>query len=161
MVAMSGEAVACLSMVADAGHRPHVVQRPDNRLAGIQNLLQVVQRQHPLVHPVQMDDIGLLEFRQRGDVGPRVGNIYGKQALLVEVVGPPDDDPFPHKIPDVPPRLAQGDHRHIVRLFVPDQHFCLDAALLQGFHQASSGDGCSSCLFRCIDDEYSHGSFGL
>ena len=45
------------SMVTDAGAGPHVVHGPDDGLARGENLLDVLQREHPLVYPVQMDDV--------------------------------------------------------------------------------------------------------
>ena len=51
-------------LVTDAGAEPHVVHGPDDGLARGENLLDIPQREHPLVYPVQMDDVCLLEFGQ-------------------------------------------------------------------------------------------------
>lgn len=55
---------ALAGMVTDASAGPHVVHGPDDGLARGENLLDVLQREHPLVYPVQMDDVCLLEFGQ-------------------------------------------------------------------------------------------------
>ena len=58
------ETMAHAGMVTDASAGPHVVHGPDDGLARGENLLDVLQREHPLVYPVQMDDVCLLEFGQ-------------------------------------------------------------------------------------------------
>ena len=105
---------------------------------------------------MQVDDVRLLEFRQAGDVGARVGDIYCEKLVLPEPVGLPDDDAFPQEVPEVAPRLAQRDDGHLVGLFVADQQLGLDAIVFQGFHQAMRGNGCTAYLLGCIDKEYSH-----
>ena len=94
-------AFACI--MADAGAGPHIVHGPYYRFAGSQNLADGVERQHPLVDPVQMDDICLLKFGKRSDVRAGIGDIYGEEIILLETVGFPDDDAFPHKFPYMQP----------------------------------------------------------
>ena len=94
-------AFACI--MADAGAGPHIVHGPYYRFAGSQNLADGVERQHPLVDPVQMDDICLLKFGKRSDVRTGIGDIYGEEIILLETVGFPDDDAFPHEFPYVQP----------------------------------------------------------
>ena len=56
---------------------------------------------------MEMDDVRLLELGQCGDVRTRVGYIYGKDVVLFETVGFPDDNTFPHELPDHAPVLVQ------------------------------------------------------
>ena len=60
--------------MADGGTFPHVVHRPDNRFAGGDDLLNIVQGQHALIDPMQVNDICLFEKRKPGDIEPRIGN---------------------------------------------------------------------------------------
>ena len=94
--------VTFAGMMADAGAGPHVVHGPYDGLSRSENLSEVIEREHSLIHPMQMDDIGLLEFGQGGDVRSGVGYIYRKEVMLLEVVGFPDDYTFPNELPDSP-----------------------------------------------------------
>ena len=143
-------------MVADARAGPHVVHCPYHGLARGQYLFDILQGEHALVDPVQVDDVGLAEFGQGGDVRPRVGNVYGKEVVLLEAVGFPDDDAFPYELPHHPPVAAQGHDRDVVGLLVAHQQLGLDAVVLQGFCQAAGGYGGSADSFGCIDKQDSH-----
>lgn len=89
--------------MANAGEGPHVVQSPYDGFAGINDAPDVGERQHPLVYPMQMNHIGLCEFRQGTDIGTGIGYINGKKVVLLKTVGFPDDNPFPNELPYFPP----------------------------------------------------------
>lgn len=65
--------------MADGGTFPHVMHRPNNRFAGGDDLLNIVQGQHALIDPMQVNDICLFENRKPGDIEPRIGNGYPKR----------------------------------------------------------------------------------
>ena len=67
--------------MADGGTFPHVMHRPNNRFAGGDDLLNIVQGQHALINPMQVNDICLFENRKPGDIEPRIGNGYPKKIL--------------------------------------------------------------------------------
>ena len=156
MVAFLFVAGALAGVVADTGTRPHIVHGPYHGFARGKDLLDVFQRKHTLVYPVEVDDVGLLELRQSGDVRAGIGDIDGKQVVFLEVVGFPDDDAFPHELPYQAPALLEGHYADLVGLLVAHQHFCLDAVVLEGFHESACGDGCTAYTFGCIDNKYSH-----
>ena len=105
---------------------------------------------------MQVDDIGLLELGQGGDVRPRVGDVHGKQVFPAEAVGHPDDHTLPHELPHQPPTLAEGHDGDLVRFFVTHQHLGLDAMILQRFQQAAGGNGRTSHTFGGIYQQDSH-----
>lgn len=94
-------------MMADTGARPHVVHGPHYGFARCEDILDVSQRQHPLIYPMKMNYIRLLKFRERGDVRTRIGNIDGKDIIPFEMVGFPYNDTFPDKFPYHAPVAAQ------------------------------------------------------
>ena len=55
-------AAAAMGIMADAGSRPEVVHRPHDRLSRAQDFADVLQREHALVDPGEMYDVGLLEL---------------------------------------------------------------------------------------------------
>ena len=61
--------------VADGRSRPDVVHGPDYRLAAIQDFPDTFQRQHSLIHPMQMNHVSLLEFGQGSDIVSGIGYI--------------------------------------------------------------------------------------
>lgn len=63
-MAMFGILCAGTSVMADTRERPHVVQCPNNRLAGIENFFQVLDREHTLINPMQVYYISLLKLGQ-------------------------------------------------------------------------------------------------
>lgn len=112
---------ALAGMVADARAWPHVVHGPHHGLARSQNLVDILQGEHTLIYPVQMDDVGLPEFGQRGDVRARIGYVDGKEIGFLEAVGPPDDDAFPNEFPHRVAVVPQRHHRNPVGLLVAHQ----------------------------------------
>ena len=100
---------------------------------------------------MKVDDVGLLEFGQGGDVSACVCDVHGKEVVLFEAIGFPDDDTLPYKLPYQFPATAQGNDRNLFRLLVAHEQFGLDAIVLQGFHQAAGSYGCSTDTLGCID----------
>ena len=149
---------ALAGMVANAGAGPHVVQCPYHGLARGQYLLKPLQRQHPLIYPMQVDDVRFAELRQAGNVGATVGNGDGKEVLPAETILPPDDKPLPQEVPPQPPRSGQGHGSDMVGLFVAHQHFGLHSVVVQGFGQPIGCHGSTTGTLGCIDNENSHGS---
>ena len=156
VVAGRAVVVAAAGIVADAGAGPHVVHGPHHGFARVEYLADVFQREHALVHPVQVDDVCLLEFGQRGDVVARVGNVHGKEVLAAEAVGCPNDHAFPYKLPHHAPTGFQRHYGALAGLLVAHQHLGLDALRLEGFHQPVGGYGGSADAFGSVDEDYSH-----
>ena len=65
--------------MTDGCGRPDVVHGPYDGFAASQDLMDATQRKHALIDPVQMDDVGLLELRQTGDVRTGIGKVDLKQ----------------------------------------------------------------------------------
>ena len=98
-MAMCLEAVAVFCIVADGGRRPLVVQRPDDALATSEDSLKVLERQETLIHPMQVDNIGLSESLRLGDVLSAVRNIDLPQITLTQPISKEYACPFPVKRP--------------------------------------------------------------
>ena len=94
--------------MADGGTFPHVMHRPNNRFAGGDDLLNIVQGQHALIDPMQVNDICLFENRKPGDIEPRIGNGYPKKILPAEKIICPNNETFPDKRELSLPRLTDG-----------------------------------------------------
>lgn len=141
---------ALAGMMADAGTGPHVVHGPYHGFARGENLFDVLQREHALVDPVQVNDVRLLEFGQRSNVRACIGYIYGEDILPFEVVGNQNDDAFPHEFPYHPPVLVQRHDGDLVGLFISYQQLGFDAMILKGFHQSAGCYGCSTDTFGCV-----------
>ena len=149
-------ACAVVGIVADAREGPHVVHCPHDGFARSGYLAELLEREHALVHPVQVDDVRLLEFRQLRDVDARVGDVHLEQVVPLEAVGFPDDEAFPDEAPHVEPRGGQLHDIRGVGLPVAHEHLYLYAAVLQCFHQATCRNRRTARLFRGVDDKYSH-----
>ena len=63
MVAFLVIVVALTGMVTNAGTRPHVMHGPYYRLTGQEYFPEILQGEHALVDPMQVDDIRLFELR--------------------------------------------------------------------------------------------------
>ncbi len=79
LLAMGLEIPAVEGQVTDGRGWPDVMHRPYYLFATLQYLADILQGEHPLVDPVQVDDIGFLELPQAGDVCPGIGNIDVKE----------------------------------------------------------------------------------
>lgn len=56
-----------------AGESPHIVQRPHNLFTSLAERFEVVQGQEPLIPPVQVNYIGLLNERVPAYIGAEIG----------------------------------------------------------------------------------------
>ena len=101
--ALAGIFLAFTCIVAYASEGPHVVHGPHNGFSGVNDEANILQREHALINPMQMDDVCLGKFGQCRYVGSCVGYIYIEKMVLLEVVGLPDDDAFPDELPYFPP----------------------------------------------------------
>ena len=61
------------SIVTDAQVRPFVVKGPHNLFPVLYHLLQAGKRNHSLVNPMQMNDVGLFVFFGLCDINTKVG----------------------------------------------------------------------------------------
>ena len=68
MVTTRGETTTAEGDVTERCSRPDVVHRPDHGFARAQNLADGADGEHALIDPMEVDDVGLLELRQAGDV---------------------------------------------------------------------------------------------
>ena len=89
---------AFATVMANAGERPLVMQRPHDRFAAVNDAADVFQRKETLVHPMEMNEVGFLEFGKSRDVRTGVGQIYLKQVFAAETVGRPYHEAFPQEL---------------------------------------------------------------
>ena len=66
---------AVASVVAHAKVGPFVVKRPDNALSAAHDFAHFIERNHALVNPMQVYDVGFLELRCGGDADAGVGDV--------------------------------------------------------------------------------------
>ena len=133
------------------------MHRPHHWLAGVENLADVAQREHALVHPVQVDDIGFLELRQTGDIGADVGNVNLEEVLPQEVQAPEHRPALPKEVPLLPQRLRQSYHCDVIALLVAHQHLGLLAVVVQRVLQPVGSQCRPSRHLTRIDNQYPHG----
>ena len=79
------EVAAVEGEVANGRGGPDVVHGPHHRLAALQDLLYSFQGEHPLVDPMQVDDVGLAKLVGLGDVSSAVGDVHLEQVPLAEM----------------------------------------------------------------------------
>ena len=131
---------------------PDVVHRPYHRLSRVEYLADILQREHALVYPVQMDDVCLLEFGQLCDVGACVGGVYLPQMAAVQPQMEIYRQSFPQEIEVVAPRLGQTAHRDVLCLLVAHQHLGFYAAVVERFHQPARSHSRSASPLARVDD---------
>ena len=131
---------------------PQVVHGPHHGLAALHDLFYVTQRQHALVYPRQVNEVGLAKLGQRRYVGSRVGDIDSKEIVLGEMKMTEDGEPFPEEPPPLEPLVRQPHHRQLVGGFVYHQHLSLHAVVLQSLHQSVGSNSCSTCALACVDN---------
>ena len=85
LLALCGEIAASEGEVADGCGRPDVVHGPHYGLSRAQNLSDVAEGEHALVHPVQVYDVGLSKLPEACYVGSAVGNVNVEEVLSREV----------------------------------------------------------------------------
>ena len=147
---------AFATVMANAGERPLVMQRPHDRFPAVNDATDVFQRKETLVHPMEMDEVGFLKFGEGRDVRTGVGQIYLKQVFTVETVGRPYHKTFPQELGAKQGGRRKGGHGDLFRALVAHQHLGLYAIVVQGFHQAVCRNGCPSRAFGCVDNQDSH-----
>lgn len=126
---MGGKIATTQSKMTNSRGRPDIVHRPHHRLAATQYLTDATQGEHTLIDPVEVDDVGLLEFTQAGDVGTRIGNIHLKEMSALKAEPTEDDQPLPKKAPAIHGRLRKTDHRQGVGILIAHQHLGLDTII--------------------------------
>ena len=156
MTALLFEAPAVQCQMAHGCCRPDVMHGPYHRFTTIQYFANALQRQHALVHPVQMDDVGLLEFLQLCDVGTTVGNVHLKQVFAVQVQPEPHDEPFPQESQLHSLLSGHRCYRQAVCLLVAHQHLGLHTVVVQCLHEPTGSHRSATRPFTCINYEYSH-----
>ena len=156
MVALTGEVTTAQRDMTDGRGWPDIVHRPHHRLAATQYLTDATQGEHTLIDPVEVDDVGLLEFTQAGDVGTRIGNIHLKEMSALKAEPTEDDQPLPKKAPAIHGRLRKTDHRQGVGILIAHQHLGLDTIINKCHHQTVCSYSCPTRPVACIDDQYSH-----
>ena len=109
---------AVVGVVTHAREIPLVVHRDDHGLARMEYLVEVGQGEKSLVHPMQMDDVGLGKLVAPCHVSASVGNIDMEKRLAVEPVGEKDDEPFPHELEGLCPVVSHWHDREVVGLLV-------------------------------------------
>ena len=85
--------------VTDSRSRPDIVHGPHHGFPASQDLLDAVQREHALIDPMQMDDVGLLKLPQFGNVGTAIGDVNFEKMLAREVQLTEDDESLPEEMP--------------------------------------------------------------
>ena len=160
-VALAAIGHAGMGMVADGRARPHVVQRPDDRFGALEYLLQVAERQHALVDPVEVDDVGLTECPCAGDVETGVGDGDGKEVPAVEAVAEGDDEPFPQEAHTLLPATADADDMRAVAGAVQDHQRRLDPIVTESLGEPSGSDRRTAHGLGCADKEYFHREKGM
>ena len=156
LLACCGEVSATQRQMTDGCSRPDVVHGPDDGFAAPQYLPDILEREHALIDPVQVDDIGFFELPETGDVCAGVGDIHLEEMLPREMQTAENDKPLPKEMPSQQGRTRQLCHRQTIRLLITHQHLSLDTVVVQRLHQtAGSYSGTTRSLTR-VYNQYSH-----
>ena len=142
--------------MADGSGGPDVVHGPHDGFAAFEYLPQHGERQHALIDPVQVDDVGLPEDRQSGDVAAGVGDVEFEEMFLAEMQMGEDAQPFPQEMPPQPPIPLERYYRAVGGLPATYQHTRFNSMKIQGSGESLGGKGSPTCLFTRIDDKYPH-----
>ena len=141
VVTDGSEVSAAEGDVTERCSRPDVVHRPDHGFARAQNLADGADGEHALIDPMEVDDVGLLELRQAGDVRTGIGKVDLKEMTTGEMEPTIDDEAFPEEMPVEQRRFGQGYDSKRVAEFVAHQHLRLDPVVVEGHHQTVGCDG--------------------
>ena len=142
--------------MAQRGGWPHVVHGPYYGFPAFEDLADGTQREHALINPVQMDDVGFLEFRQTCYVVARIGDVDVEEMLFGEAHVPEDAPTLPQEMPlseDGTGHLGHGDR---LCLLIAHQHLGLNSIVVKGIHQTVGCYCGATGLLACIYYEYSH-----
>ena len=72
---------------------------PYHRLAAAQDLTDVLEGEHTLINPMQVDDVGFLKLTEGGDIRSRVGDIHLEKMLPGEMQTAKDNKSLPKEMP--------------------------------------------------------------
>ena len=150
-------AFAIVGVMTDGRQWPHVVHRPHDRLAALEDFLKTTQREQALIHPMQMDDVGLLKLWRVGDVDSRVGYRHLEKILATKAVVQLDDKAFPVETPlflQLAP--STGHYGDVVGLLVTHHHLGLHTVVVQCVAQTRGRHGSTACALTCVHYQYSH-----
>ncbi len=96
---VSSEVTAAEGEVAYRGSRPDVVHSPYYRLATFKNLADSIQREHPLINPVQMNDVSLFKLSETGNIRASICQVDLKKMFSRESAMEEDHNTLPKKMP--------------------------------------------------------------
>lgn len=149
-------------MMADAGEGPHVVHGPYDPLAASQDASDLGEREHGLIGPMEMDNVGFKELGQAGDVSAVAGGVDGKEAFARETVGGKDFSPFGHELEFQPHRRPEADHVGAVsgQRAVAAEQRGIHPALAQRLEQPKGGYGGATGMVGSVDKQYFHADGG-
>ena len=142
--------------MTDSRSRPDVVHRPYHGLAALQDLEDATKRQHTLVDPMQVDDVGLAELGCPRDVYATIGDVELEQMTLGEMQVEENDQPLPEEVPIMMPAAFKPDDRQRIGLLVAHQHLRFHTVVVQRLHQAAGSHRSPACPLARIDYKYSH-----
>ena len=137
MEAMRGESVAIANIMANSGIGPLVVHCPDDGLAAHDDFPDVCQGEKTLVHPTEMNHVGLLKLAQAGDVKTGIGNVDLEKMFLREMQFAEDGQPFPEEMPTGAERGIQTHYGQRVALLVANEHLRLDTIVVERLYSLS------------------------
>ena len=147
-------AISCI--VADGRQRPEVVHGPYHRFSALQNASDAAQREHALIDPLQVDDVGLLELPQSGDVGTGIRHVNLKETFPGEMEMAEQAPAFPEEVQALQPAVGKGYDGRVVAEFLAHQHLRLYAIALQRLHQTVGGNGGTTRFFARIYNQDFH-----
>ena len=143
-------------MVANARKGPHIVQRPNDALLRFQQLAKTLEREHPLVNPMQVYDIGLAKgFRASQVCSPR-SRVNGKEPLAAPAIAQHNAQPLHDKASAPPHGRGERQNGGIVRFAQAHHHLGLVAVVLESVQQSAGGNSCTTSPFLGIYEEYFH-----
>ena len=146
-------------------HRPQVVQCPYHRLARRQYLAYHRQRQHTLINPREMDDIGLLEHRQTGDVGTAAAEINLPQVVALYMQTEQHGKPFIQEMPSLQPSakamaatagVVDTDNIYVLLGLLAHKHACPHPTIVECRKQSARSNSRATRLLICVYDENFH-----
>ena len=149
-------ACACFALVADACEGPHVVHGPHHALAAVHDAAQVGEREHGLVGPVQVYDVGLAEGGVAGDVVAEACRVDAPQPLAAEAVAEHDFGSFEGELGLAPQCGLEGQHAAFLGLglCVAAQHAGLHTPLVEGAQQAQGRNGRTACVAGGVHQQH-------
>ena len=86
-------------MMTDGCAGPHVMHGPHHGLAAAQDAGELMEGEHALVDPVQMNDVCGLELGKLCDIRSTTCNIHFPQSPCMQTVGQENAKPLPEEKP--------------------------------------------------------------